>query len=122
MSIEIGSKWVKDGEVVDVVSNFHFTLEDEHKKNDGIDLFSGCTVWFFVAEKVSVLTERDFLEKYKPYEPVYEYKYVIGSTEFQKITNKFYKNFEELMNSEDTYGFIGQSFQRLDFTKRERKQ
>lgn len=93
MSIEIGSKWVKDGVVVEVVSNFHFTLEDEHEKNDGIDLFSGYTVWFFVAGKVSVLTERDFLEQYKP-EPVYEYRYAIkiktGLGNILKIDNLIY--------------------------------
>ena len=115
MSIEKGSKWVKDGEVVEV------ERQRENHFSEVNTLRIDC-VWFFDKEEsIHVLTERDFLEQYKP-EPVYEYKYVIGSTEFQKITNKFYKTFEELMNSEDIYGFIGQSFQRLDFTKRERKQ
>ena len=120
MSIEIGSKWVKDGEVVKIISR---------NKNNYENLFncfvSEYCVWYSKTQEkdvIHVLTEQDFLEQYKPYEPVYEYKYVIGFTEFQKITNKFYKSDEELMSSEDTYGFIGQSFQRLDFTKRERKQ
>lgn len=109
MSIEIGSKWVKDGEVVEVKALTSSILVEVvwYSKND---------------EKEHVITKDDFLEQYNPYKPVYEYKYVIGFTEFQKITNKFYKSDEELMSSEDTYGFIGQSFQRIDFTKRERKQ
>ena len=116
MSIEKDSKWVKDGEVVELN-----TARDNYFDNGNTSRVE--CVWFWDKEgNIHVLTERDFLEQYKPYEPVYEYKYVIGFTEFQKITNKFYKSDEELMSSEDTYGFIGQNFQRLDFTKRERKQ
>ena len=75
MSIEKDSKWVKDGEVVEVVwLNATCVCEWEKAGNEKI-------VWFEMLNDKSthrvrhVLTERDFLEQYKPYEVVYEYQY-----------------------------------------------
>ena len=64
-NIEKGSKWVKDGEVVEVI---RLTKDAHH--TDGIR-----TVIFSDTKLRHVLTEHDFLEQYKPYEVVYEYKY-----------------------------------------------
>lgn len=114
MSIEIGSKWVKDGEVVEVLNC--------RKNHGGIYQDMIPCVWFIFDVDTHILTERDFLEQYKPYEPVYEYRYCYISY-FGEIciSNGFFKNDDEMKtiialkeNSKD--------FQRLDFTKRERKQ
>lgn len=113
--MKVGDKFVKDGEVVEVVSSFHFTLKDEHKRNDGIDLFSDYTVWFlFSSGEISVLTERDFLEQYKPYEPICEYQYALFLNGKPSITY-FYFTDQEAKG-------LAEKRQRLDFTKRERVQ
>ena len=68
-----------------------------------------------------VLSVRDFLEQYKPYEVVYEYRYALQlSKERTIVTDDFYKDDEEFVRawlSENDKS----AYQRLDFTKRERK-
>ena len=104
MSIEIGSKFVKDGEVVEVKALTSSILVEVvwYSKND---------------EKEHVLTKDDFLEQYKPCEVVYEYQYAYldgdGSAE---TTIYFYKDDAELLSAT-----LIKVYQRLDFTKRERK-
>ena len=103
MSIEIGSKWVKYGEVVEVTNiisygEYGYTL-----------------IWFSSKINYHVLTIGDFLEQYKPYiEPVYEYLWVTEERFGLHILDKF-KTEKEMEN------FYGERKQRLDFTKRERK-
>jgi hypothetical protein len=123
MSIEVGSKWVKDGEVV-VVGCIENLREDNF-----------VLVWFAKNKAVlcsHVLTERDFLEQYKPYKPVYEYQYAIkigtGSGNILKIDNVIYYSDEYKHSISGAYYTDNEkkpehwiSYQRLDFTKRERK-
>ena len=109
MSIEIGSKWVKDGEVVEV------ERQRENHFSEVNTLRIDC-VWFFDKEEsIHVLTERDFLEQYKP-EPVYEYKYAYDTGVSVCISNRYYTDLE--FKAETVY----EQYQRLDFTKIERKQ
>ena len=105
MIIEIGSKWVKDGEVVEVHNIVETVGRDE-------------LIWFTCKKgKTHILIDYDFLEQYKPYEVVYEYQYAYldgdGSAE---ITVNFYKDDAELLSAT-----LIKVYQRLDFTKRERK-
>ena len=68
MSIEIGSKWVKDGVMVEVIEVFlykdAFYVVDFKYKNGKKESQCG------------ILTQVDFLEQYKPYEVVYEYEFI----------------------------------------------
>ena len=111
MSIEIGSKWVKDGEVVEVLD----TLSCEHEQKNDLRY---CDIVFYQDKELNnhVLTERDFLEQYKPYEPVYEYQWAYKrSTDSRwSISDIFYLDTPYLTRDAAEY-------QRLDFTKRERK-
>ena len=112
MSIEIGSKWVKDGEVVEVV---------DYCKNDCICAKATMCVWFSNYKKNTnhVITDNDFLEQYKPYEVVYEYKYaypIIKDDHEIIIVQNVYLTDEQMEKS----GI--KEYQRLDFTKREREQ
>lgn len=62
MIIEIGSKWIKDGEVVEVEN-----IKDNHFDNNSTSR-TDC-LWFWDKQgSIHVLTECDFLEQYKPYE------------------------------------------------------
>ena len=67
MSIEIGSRWVKDVEVVEV-TNFYESI-------------SIWCIWFIDSKTIAhILTERDFLEQYKPYDEfVYRWVYVVNN-------------------------------------------
>ena len=105
MSIEIGSKWVKDVEVVEVLNC--------RKNHGGIYQDMIPCVWFIFDGDTHVLTERDFLEQYKPYEPVYEYRYVTDIYCETKILNRYFTE-DEIKEEYEVY-------QRIDFTKRERK-
>lgn len=116
MSIEIGSKWVKDGEVVEVVnvgeSYFGEMFSD-----------SMLVIWFTHSTKTDhyhVLTERDFLKQYKPYEPIEEWQWLFITHNFKKWNTTEYLTEEEF---KDWQGGAPSSleYQRLDFTKRERK-
>lgn len=101
MSIEKDSKWVKDGEVVEVV-------------NENSVLTVPNCVWFKDEKQVKhILTKHDFLEQYKPYEPVYEYRYVTDIYCETKILNRYFTE-DEIKEEYEVY-------QRIDFTKRERK-
>ena len=63
MNIEIGSKWIKDGEVVEVHNIVETVGRDEviyYKCKQG---------------KEHISYDYDFLEQYKPYEVVYEYRW-----------------------------------------------
>lgn len=108
MSIEVGSKWVKNNEFATVIKNDIL-----------INLFC---VLFETQEKTLVtrhiLTNSDFLEQYKPYEPVYEYKYAFIDYRGEAVVSLIY-----FINEKDFKNRIGNSvkfLQRLDFTKRER--
>ena len=69
MSIEIGTKWVKDGEVVEVHNIVETVGRDE-------------LIWFTCKKgKRHILIDYDFLEQYKPYEEyVYSWAYVIHNS------------------------------------------
>lgn len=110
MSIEKDSKWVKDGEVVELN-----TARDNYFDNGNTSRVE--CVWFWDKEgNIHVLTERDFLKQYKPYEPVYEYAYTYVDKNGFFVTACYFKDDEEFKKyNSDT------KFQRLDFTKRERK-
>ena len=106
MSIEIGSKWVKDGEVVEVTDITETVGRDE-------------VIYFKCKQgKDHVLYDYDFLEQYKPYEVVYEYEFIAQ----QPNGDRQYTNF---MTEKEMEHFSFQNdcayYQRLDFTKRERK-
>lgn len=111
MSIEVGSKWVKDGEVVKVTDTVY------------VSSYMNCVV-FMHSTKTDyphIITERDFLEQYKPYEPVYEYQYVLRNYIDCPIyeSQRYYKDDNEFLEKEvNDKNF--KTFQRLDFTKRER--
>lgn len=107
MSIEIGSKWVKDGEVVEIKY---------------IELAYDVVCIFFDNDAYHVLAEYDFLEQYKPYEPVYEYKYAfanISQLDSVWFDSTYFKDEIEIGKS---YLLNTIKYQRIDFTKRERKQ
>lgn len=107
MSIEKDTKWVKDGEVVELN-----TARDNYFDNGNTSRVE--CVWFWDKEgNIHVLTERDFLEQYKPYEPVYEYRYVTDIYCETKILNRYFTE-DEIKEEYEVY-------QRIDFTKRERK-
>ena len=116
MIIEIGSKWVKDGKVVEVEN-----IKDNHFDNNRTSR-TDC-VWFWDKQgSIHVLTECDFLKQYKPYGVVYEYKwaYLNKKDFFIAIDDKhFYLDEEEFYKAYRKEHIVGQ---RLDFTKRERKQ
>lgn len=111
MSIEIGSKWVKDREVVEVLREGIAYIG----KNDREDMSKLPAVILFKdkEKEFHILTERDFLEQYKPCEPVYEYRYVTDIYCETKILNRYFTE-DEIKEEYEVY-------QRIDFTKRERK-
>ena len=89
MSIAKDSKWVKDGEVVELN-----TARDNYFDN-GNTLRVEC-VWFWDKEgNIHVLTERDFLEQYKPYEPVYEWQWAYITNSLLKWHTSNYMAEEE---------------------------
>lgn len=106
MSIAIGSKWVKDGKVVEV---FKITTVITHDE-----------VVFYTCEKGinHVSFDYDFLEQYKPYEPIYEWEFVAQQPDGVR-------HFTDFMTEKEMEYFSFQNdcayYQRLDFTKRERK-
>ena len=108
MSIKIGSKWVKDGEVVEVLDR----LLVEYTSRDDL---RDCTIVFYQdkGRYNHAIAQRDFLEQYKPYEPVYEYKYATDIHCGTKILDKYFTE-DEIKEEYEVY-------QRIDFTKRERK-
>lgn len=115
MSIEVGQKYIgQDGVVVEVIRH----TKDAHH-TDGI-----WTVIFSDTQWRHVLTERDFLEQYKPYEPVYEYQFLWKVKDgdcWDSVTTSYYKDIQECVNSESEEEKGRYEYQRLDFTERERK-
>ena len=117
MSIEIGKQYTgKDGEVVEVLSN-PFNCFYPYEDSMNMKEREKC-VWFMNDEGNHVLTERDFLEQYKPYEPVYEFEYRLQYEDGSRgETSHMTEDEFSLRMHESDIKF----FQRLDFTKRERK-
>lgn len=107
MSIEIGQKYIgKDGEVVEI---FKITTVATHDE-----------IIFFTCKKGinHVLFDYDFLEQYKPYEPVYEFEYRLQYEDGSRgETSHMTEDEFKIRLHESDIKF----FQRLDFTKRERK-
>ena len=114
MQIEIGSTWVKDNEMVDVLFYDFICTIDEY--------FSPWAVVFKGKHSHGVLAVKDFLEQYKPYEPVYEYMFMYQLDDCKigewHLHTAFYTIVEDCMNYTTRNAY---NFQRLDFTKRERK-
>lgn len=107
MSVKIGQKYInKDGEVVEV---FKITTEVTHDE-----------VVFYTCEKgISHLSfDYDFLEQYKPYEPVYEWQWVYTTNSLFRWHISNYMTEEEFKTWQ---GSTTSEYERLDFTKRERK-
>ena len=111
--VKIGIKWQhKDGGVYEVVGQ-------EICSKDSIQCAIGRTLIWYKDQKgdIHVDTEEDFLDSFKPYEPVYEYQwaYVTKHNSGARLTVFMTEEQFILWNSE------GLEYQRLDFTKRERK-
>lgn len=106
MRIELEKLYIgTDGEVVEIKA-----IED-------IRVDTNILIWFrhsIKADYLHVLTDLDFLEQYKPYEPVFEYRYAIELSSGEiRITESF-------STDEKAKGTLCKTRQRLDFTKRER--
>ena len=107
MSIEIGKKYInKDGEVVEVHNIVETIGRDE-------------LIWFTCKQgKRHILIDYDFTEQYKPYEPIYEWEFVAQQPDG-------FRHFTDFMTEKEMEYFSFQNdcayYQRLDFTKRERK-
>lgn len=111
MIIEVGNHYINaQGEIVELI-------------DDTVNAYNvGATycIWFKdLANNYHVLTHDDFSEQFKLYEPIFEYQYAYmheGTTEttalFYKDNTEFYEAYKNSFNG---------SYQRLDFTKRERK-
>ena len=115
--MEVGDKFVKDGEVVEV------EIQRENHFSEGNTSRVDC-VWFFDKKgSIHVLTERDFLEQYTHYKPVYEYMFMYRLDDCKigewHLHPAFYTTVEDCMNYTTRNAY---NFQRLDFTKRERVQ
>ena len=97
MSIEIGSKWVKDGEVVKVLGALKNSINYSNN-------YVVMCIWFkhqIKADYYHVLTERDFLEQYKPYDEfVYRWVYVVN--------NAIYFTDEKMTHDEFEKAYIGE--------------
>lgn len=102
MSIEIDSLWT-DGDNIIMVKR--------------IDYIAALKVVIYEEIGVKhILTERDFLEQYKPYEVVYEYRWVVGEVCSERVT-KHYTDEE----AEKELSCYLSNRQRIEYTKRERK-
>jgi len=99
--IKKNDKFIKNGEVTNV--------------KDILDIpFVGYCIVFGDQYNTHVLTKSDFLEQYKPYKPVYEYKYAYYTGVTECISQDYFLDCE--FETKSVYSL----FQRLDFTKRER--
>ena len=112
MSIEIGKKYInKYGEVVEVSNIVHTPCVK------GSAIYIDTVVYHRQLEDFRATERVDFLEQYKPYEVVYEYQYAyLDGDESAETTVDFYKDDAELLSAT-----LIKVYQRLDFTKRERK-
>ena len=112
MNIKIGSKWVKDGEVVEVSNIVHTPCVK------GSAIYIHTIVYHSQLEDFRARERVEFLEQYNPYEVVYEYQYAyLDEDRNAETTVFFYKDDAEFLSVDTTI----KCFQRLDFTKRERK-
>ena len=105
MSIEIDSLWTDGDNIIRVKR---------------IDYIAALKVVIYEEIGVKhILTERDFLEQYKPYEVVYEWQWAYITNSLLRwhisnyMTEEEFKTWQGSANSSLEY-------QRLDFTKRER--
>ena len=105
----IDTKWIKDGEIVTVTN----ALKLRATEGDAD------VVWYRdSSQDPHIILRADFLEQYKPYEPIYEYQYAFHTWDVDtNVTNSFFKDDTDFKKINPAYP----SFQRLDFTKRERK-
>ncbi len=114
--IEIGIKWQhKDGGVYEVIDY----REQAFKSKNGFTDNAFC-VWYRDKDGgVYVRTEKHFLTSFKPYEPVYEWRWAYqDAQDCPRIATRHHTTYEEA--HEDIVGHPN-ILQRLDFTKRERK-
>ena len=115
MEIAIGSKWIhtRTNNQYEVIQVLDCAIHEGNLHYDGLE------IWYKDQQgEIYARTEKHFLDSFKPYEPVYEFKmaYDIGAglrissymTELEFIRWQGYQP-EKL------------KYQRLDFTKRERK-
>lgn len=109
----VNTKWIKDDEIVTVTNTL--TLMATEGDAD--------VVWYRdSAQNSHIMLHIDFLEQYVPYETVYEYRYVYryedsdGDASYPMVTSAFYKNDREFAHE-----YTENQFQRIDFTKQERK-
>ena len=112
--IEIGSKWQdKDGGVYTIYSTIAYSYEGSFKIREKTPV-----VWYKDQKnKTHVDTIEDFLDSFKPYdEPVYEYRYALDF-EHLGISDSYYLDDKDFKAKNQ----LTKKFQRLDFTRRERK-
>ena len=115
--VKIGIKWQhKDSGVYEVVGQ-------EIYSKDSIQCAIGRTLIWYKDQKggIHVDTEEDFLDSFKPYEPVYEYQwaYVTRQPNSGARLTVFMTEEQFTLWREDHWEEF--EYQRLDFTKRERK-
>ena len=94
MSIEIGSKWVKDGEVVEVSNIVHTPCVK------GSPIYIDTIVYHRQLEDFRAREREEFLEQYKPYEVVYEYKWVQIRSGNAYETEGYYTEAHEIADKE----------------------
>lgn len=105
--MKIGDKFVKDGKVVEV--------------KDILSIIQQGKNYITYSFNIVVLNDKfilfnDFLEQYKPYEPVFEYKYAY----VHGISKEIVESDSYYLDDKDFKGKSDIKCQRLDFTKRER--
>ena len=115
MPMEIGSKWVhiKTGNRYEVVclKRHDFKVLNAFAATDRV------CVWYKDQDgEIYVRTEKEFLNSFKPYEPIFEYRYALDF-EHLGISDGYYLDDSDFKAKNQLTG----KFQRLDFTKRERK-
>lgn len=116
--MKIGDKFVKDGEVVEVTDIGFAIFENENGRKvtvSGLVMFKG-------KNGNGISFKSDFLEQYKPYNPIYEFQYFYEhkiSKSANAKTLEYYKDDTEFCNKNNTEEI---NFQRLDFTRRKRVQ
>ena len=118
MSIEIGSKYVKDGEVVEVLNICSVNYEDNFIKTIFYATKECLEKGGFIhIENLHIISICDFLKQYKPVTFEYMYAFKDAHNICRLPTSNFYKDDEEF----ELYHPNKTEYQRLDFTKRERK-
>ena len=116
MTIEIGSKWIhiRTNNEYEVVIP---TYNDVYLNGYEDEPTPVATVWYKNQQgEIYVRTEKHFLNSFKPYEPIFEYRYALDF-EHLGISDGYYLDDSDFKAKNQLTG----KFQRLDFTKRERK-